>query len=38
MKMYLCQKINKMHGSDKKIVKYIMENVYLNNKIPEDGQ
>jgi hypothetical protein len=35
---------NKMHGSDKKVlfysknVKYIMENVYLNNKTPEDGQ
>jgi len=35
---------NKMHGSDKKVllysknVKYIMENVYLNNKTPEDEQ
>jgi hypothetical protein len=33
-----------MHGSDKKVllysknVKYIMEYVYLNKKIPEDGQ
>jgi hypothetical protein len=35
---------NKMHGSDKKVllysknVKYVMENAYLNNKTPDDGQ
>jgi hypothetical protein len=44
MNEHLFMSKNKMPSSDKKIllhsknVKYVMENAYLNNKTPDDGQ